>query len=140
MPDGRDPHAPPPRTDRDLRKFGVVMAVAAGVIAAWLLWRGRGFGPWLLGLSALFAVAAWLRPAWLAPLERWWMRLALVLGAVMTRVILSLAFFLVVTPIGLVMRMLGRDGLRRQWPPEAADSYWIPTEPDGPGTRPEKPY
>lgn len=54
-----------------------------------------------------------------------WMAFALVLGHAMTRVILAAVFFLLVTPIGLLMRLVGRDPMRRTWDP-GAESYWIP--------------
>jgi len=57
----------------------------------------------------------------------------------MTRVILSLTFYLVLTPMGLIMKIFGRDPLNRRFD-ESAKSYWVPVDPDGPTSRPDKPY
>lgn len=88
---------------KQLVSFGVIMAVAA-----------LFFG-WLYSLMILtvigvaFALAAIAAPRALVPLYRPWMRLAEGLGWINTRILLSLIFYLVVTPIGLVMRLLGRS-------------------------------
>ena len=54
-------------------------------------------------------------------------------------VILSITYFLVMVPTGLVFRLMGKDLLQKKLDPDA-DSYWIDAEADGPWTRPEKPY
>ncbi|HEX9161166.1 MAG TPA: SxtJ family membrane protein, partial [Thermoanaerobaculia bacterium] len=94
-------------------------------LAALRVWR-RGFdeiGISALIAAALFAASALIAPAPLAPVYRWWMHLAEALAWVNTRVLLIIIFYLVVTPVGLVMR------LARRAPLDTAkkDSYW--TEP-----------
>lgn len=102
--------------------FGLTMAVALALIALVRIWR-RGFGEiavFLLITAALFALMAFLAPYTLAPIHRWWMRLAEALGWINTRILLILIFYLVVTPLGLIMRLFRRaplDMARR-------DSYW----------------
>lgn len=63
-------------------------------------------------------------PAVLKPIYSVWMALAVVLGFIMTRVILTIVFYLVVTPIGLIMRAVGRDPLDRKLDSNAS-SYWL---------------
>ncbi len=115
------------------------MLAAFGVLGGVLLWRERAAAPYLLAVAALFGLAGLFVPAALRPVEKAWMKLALVLSAVMTRVILTVAFVLAITPVGLVLRLMGKDllALRRD---STLPSYWTPVEPDGPATRPEKPY
>ena len=113
---------------KQLRRFGVMVGFALLVVVALLAWRGgwtvgagaRGFA---VGGGALiiFGLAA---PRVLLPLYRLWMGLALVLGHVMTRVLLTLVFFLVVTPIGLVRRVARRDPIEKSAEPGLA-TYWI---------------
>lgn len=133
------PARPAGRSDRDLRKFGLVMAGALGVLGGVAAWRGRGAGIVLLVGAALFLVLALLLPRLLGPVERAWMALARVLSVVMTHVILTLFYYLVITPFGLVMRALRRDplGLRAA---RARESFWEPAESAGPGSRSDKPY
>jgi hypothetical protein len=98
---------------RQLVTFGLTMAAALAVLTAVRIWR-RGLDEVAAGaliVAGLFALAAILTPATLAPVYRWWMRLAGILGSINTRVILVLIFFLVVTPLGLLMRLFRRNPL-----------------------------
>jgi len=129
---------------KDLRKFGLVMAGAFAALGAFLWWRGD-FAFWPIislffwGIGGVFLLVALLAPIVLSPLEWVWMKLAHVMGFVMTRVLLSLVYFVAVTPIGLVFRILRKDLLQRKFDANA-ESYWINAEDDGPWTRPDKPY
>ena len=128
-----------PKTDAELRKFGFVMAVPLALLAALTWWRGTWAWPYLGGAAIVFAGLGLAAPRSLAIVERAWMRLAAVLAAVMTRVVLVITFFLVFTPFGLVMRALGRRPLAVTADPNAA-SYWDPVEKDSSYTRADRPY
>ncbi|MGZ5492184.1 MAG: SxtJ family membrane protein [Thermoanaerobaculia bacterium] len=98
---------------RQLVTFGVTMAAALAVLTAVRIWR-RGLDEVAVGtliVAGLFALTAMLNPTTLAPVYRWWMRLAEILGWINTRIILVIIFFLVVTPVGLLMRLLRRNPL-----------------------------
>lgn len=127
----------------DLRKFGRVMAGAFGVVALIIFWRsGWTQTPWVerFGIAAAaFLALSIVWPKALTPIEWAWMKLAMVLNYVMTRVLLTLVFFLAVTPVGLIFKLLGKDLLDRRFDPKAS-TYWVEPEKDGPWTRPEKPY
>jgi len=108
-----------PSPDRD-RSFGLSVGTALLGIAAILLWRGRLRSGAILGVAgALLVVFGYLAPAALKwPSAAWW-RLATILGYVNARIILTVAFVLILTPIGLIWRVIGRDPLarrRRRWP------------------------
>ncbi len=122
-----------------LRKFGFVMAVALGLFGALFVWRGKPWGIYTLYAAGAFLTLGLVVPRILAPIEKGWMALARVLQTVMTAIILTLMFFLVMTPIGLFLRLTGKDLLGMKGDPEI-DSYWVPVEPDGPASRPDKPY
>jgi hypothetical protein len=77
-----------------------------------------------LGLAALFALLALIAPAVLAPLNRLWLRFGLLLHTITTPIILGLVFFLVVTPLGLLARLLGKDFLALRRDSRLA-TYWI---------------
>ena len=128
-----------PKTIRDLRRFGLVMSGAFAVIGGLAAWRGRPAAPALFALAIAFLVLALAWPRLLAPIERGWMKLAEAIGSVMTVVILTLAFILVFTPMGLVLRLLGKDLLGLK-PDRKLQTYWTPVEADGPATRPDKPF
>ena len=65
--------------------------------------------------------------AFLKKLYRGWMRFAVILGTIMTRVLLTLVFVLVVTPIGLILRLVGKDPMHRK-PDPSKETYWIRRE------------
>jgi Saxitoxin biosynthesis operon protein SxtJ len=77
-------------------------------------------------------LAVAIRPAILAPLNRLWFKLGMLLGRVTNPVVMGIIFFLVVTPAAFVLRLMGKDPRRRKFDP-AAPSYWIERKPPGPG-------
>jgi hypothetical protein len=123
-----------------LRTFGLVTgAVFVGLFGLALPWLRRATlprWPWIVAVPLiLLALAA---PGALRGVYRIWMRFGRVLGAVNSRIILAILFFLVITPAGLVMRLLGRDPLARQFDQDAA-SYRLPAEPNEVSSM-EKPF
>jgi hypothetical protein len=111
-----------------VRSFGLTIGALLILVALVVVWRAGwaigGGARWLAGSGAALAFIGLAAPALLRPLYRGWMGFALVLGHVMTRVLLTVVFFLVVTPIGLIRRALGRDPIERSPAPDLA-SYWI---------------
>lgn len=127
-----------------LRSFGWVVGLVLIGIAAFIWWRkgwvATGAVQWLGGIGGVLTVLGLTVPTILLPVYRVWMALAVVLGFVMTRVILSVVFYLIMTPIGLIMRLLGKDPMERTLKPEDS-SYWIKKEyRDDSGARMEKYY
>ncbi len=113
------------------RAFGLTFAVVFGVLAGISLWRGGPTWPYTLTAAGVFALLAAVVPGILAPLNRIWLRFGLLLHKITSPLILGLLFFLVVTPTGLVMRLLGKDLLALKADREAP-SYWIDRRPPGP--------
>ena len=106
------------------RSFGVSVGIVLMLIAAFLAWRGR-MNPAMItgGVGALLLLLGLTAPKLLKwPSAAWW-KLAMALGYVNARGILTIAFVLVLTPIGLIWRLIGRDPLGRRrdsWP------GWVP--------------
>lgn len=113
------------------RAFGWVLAVVFLLIAAAPLLHGGPWRIWSLALAISLAIAAALAPALLAPFNRLWTGLGEVLRRFMTPLILAFIFFVVLTPLGLLMRLIGKDLLRLRLDRNAA-SYWIERQPPGP--------
>ena len=108
----------------ELRRFGLTLAAAFAVLGGLVFWRGHGavaMGLW--GLAGILGLGALLVPSWLGPVERVWMSFALALSKVTTPIFMGIVYFLVILPIGWVMRRLGRDPLA---PPGTDESYWVP--------------
>jgi hypothetical protein len=110
-------------TPRDLRNFGFVMAGALGILGLMLLWKHSHNAVYFLSVAGAFLVFSLILPRALIVLYYPWMAIAFVMGWFMTRVILSAAFFLVFTPIGLALRMFGKDLLDLKLDPDEK-TYW----------------
>jgi hypothetical protein len=103
----------PGSSTAELRKFGLTVGLAFAFlgVVSWL--RGHVVAPRVLwALGAALTVPGLIAPSLLGPVQRTWMALAHALGYVNTRIILSALFYLVVTPIGLMLRLF-RDPLNR---------------------------
>ena len=100
------------------------MAIPLALLAGLGVWRGHTVLPGVLGgLAILLAGLALVAPSLLGPVHRVWMQVADALGWFNTRVLLGLVYFLVMTPTGIVMRLLGRDPLDRRLGDRS--SYWV---------------
>ena len=110
--------------DLDLRKFGLTVGGAFIFLGVLLLLRHRPSYLALCGAGALLMAFGAIWPRALKYVYIAWMALAFALGFVMSNVILTLFFFLLVTPIGLLARLFQKDFLARKCDKRAA-SYWI---------------
>ncbi len=117
---------------KGLRSFGIVVGTIFALIAVFVFWRKSfvlGTAVFTLGaIGSVLVLGGLLIPAALRPVHKVWMSIAIVLGAIMSRVILSLVFYLVVTPIGLLMRLFGKDPITKK-PDPSLETYWIPKDP-----------
>ena len=114
------------------RKFGVPVGIAFALLGLILAWRERVTASQVVGAIGLgLILAALLIPTRLGPVQRAWMGLAMLLSRVTTPILMGVVFFLVITPTGLVMRLLGRNPMVRR---SVGDSYWV-RRPEGVGRR-----
>ncbi len=121
----------------ELRKFSWILGGAFLALGAFAWWRESDLANYLLIPGAVIAVVGTVLPGALRWLFFAWMALGLVLGTIVTSIILTLVFVIAVTPIGLIMRMIGRDPMERKLDPQAA-TYWLPKERNDDRTRLEK--
>lgn len=120
--------AEPIPNNRTLRSFGLLVGGAWGVIGLWpLVFRREPPRLWALGLMAALVGLGLVFPRALRHPYRGWMALGHALGYVNSRILLSLVFYLVVTPMGFVMRLFGKDPMRRRFD-AGATSYRIDRE------------
>jgi len=98
-------------TETDLKLFGVTMGITLIVIAVTMFFGHSFYYPYFAIAGLAFIVFAYAFPIILKPFQKAWMSLAIVLGWVSTRIILSLLYFLVITPIGLIARVAGKSFL-----------------------------
>jgi hypothetical protein len=111
-------------TDAQARKSALVVAAVLLGIAAWNLYRGRTTVVYIFAsIGAALVVAGLFVPAAARVFHVAWMRFAVALGHVNSRVLLTLFYYLAVTPYGVVSRLARRDPLRRRG--EGGESYWV---------------
>ena len=113
------------------RSFGIVFFVVFLLIAFYPLTYGGEIRIWSVITSLIFLVSGLLNSKFLTPLNKLWFRFGIFLGKIISPVIMGIIFFLVVTPIGLIMRLLGKDVLNLKY--NKSKSYWI--EKSGPKSK-----
>tara|TARA_B100001057_G_scaffold49433_1_gene44058 strand:- start:159 stop:542 length:384 start_codon:yes stop_codon:yes gene_type:complete len=104
------------------RNFGIVFFLFFLIIALWPLLGGHELRVWSLGISVIFLTLGIINSKYLSPLNKLWFKFGLLLGSIFAPIVMFLIFFLVVTPIGLFMRILGKDILRLK---KRDKTYWI---------------
>ena len=113
-------HMIPDLDRKGLREFGLTTGIAVVVIFAlflpWILELGTWpIWPWII--AAMLWLLALVRPLWLRPIYRGWMRFGLLASRVMTPLILGIVFFVMIAPMGLVMRLRGKDPMHKALDP-----------------------
>jgi hypothetical protein len=110
------------------RRFGLLLVTACVVVFAFGRWRGAGYNGWLTAALVLLLITIAM-PRILAPVKRLWLRLGGLLHGIVSPVLLAGFYYLAVTPLGLIMQLIGKDPMRRKRSP---GSYWIERKPPGP--------
>jgi hypothetical protein len=113
------------RSSRALRRFGFTVGFVILFLGGILLWRHRGAGWPLVAIGTVLLLVAGLAPLRLKWVHGPWMIVSLALGWVVTRILLTMVFFLVVTPIGLLQRLLGKRLIEIAFDADAV-TYWQP--------------
>ena len=109
------------------RSFGFLFFVVFIAISLWPLKSQEDLRLWALILSLIFLVLGILNSRFLTPLNKLWYKFGIFLGSIVSPVVMGIVFFMVVTPIGLIMRFLGKDLLRVN-KNKIASTYWINRE------------
>ena len=111
----------------DLRKFGLLVGGVFIALGLFFLWREKSWYPILIAIGTPLVLLGAIFPRTLKYVYLVWMGLAFCLGLVVSTILLTLFFYLVFTPMGLLARLAGKDFLSRKLEP-ASDSYWLPRE------------
>lgn len=113
------------------RSFGITFAVVFALIGLFPLLHGGGIRIWALACCAIFAGLALFWPALLAPLNRVWFRFGMLLHKIVNPIVLGLMFFIIITPLALIIRLFGGKLMSLQ-SDKSLPSYWIRRSPPGP--------
>lgn len=101
-------------TRKELRQFGLLVGAVFTVIGLWpLVFRGETLRLWAVGSGGSLIVLGAILPQFLAPFHRGWMGIGHLLGWINTRILLGIVFYALVTPIGFVFRLMGKDRMRQ---------------------------
>ena len=107
----------------DLRNFGITVGIILLIISGFLFWKEKESFQIFFAIGITLFLTAIAIPAVLKPVYWMWMIFAIILGWFMTRVILSLLFYVVFTSIGLTLRFFGKQFLELRWD-KSKESYW----------------
>ena len=105
------------------KSFGIVFFVVFLLISLYPLLNNESIRFWSLIISIIFLVLSIFNSSLLSPLNKLWFKFGILLGKIISPIIMSIIYFLVVTPIGLIMRLLGKDVLNLKY--NDHKSYWI---------------
>ncbi len=127
------------KTEKELKEFGMIMGLVILIITGVLVWKQHPAWYPFFSLAFVFILSGIIYPPSLTLIERWWMKFGMTMGHIMTHIILTLMFFLVMTPIGFLLRLFGKKLLDTQ-PDPSLKTYWKEVPKDGPASRPHLPY
>ena len=105
------------------KSFGIVFFVVFLIIALYPLVNDQNIRLWSLIVSLFFLISGLINLKILTPLNKLWFKFGIFLGKIISPIIMGIIFFLVVTPIGLIMRLIGKDVLNLKY--SGYKSYWI---------------
>jgi len=108
---------------KDLRSFGLAVGGVLAILGGILLYRGKPTAPWFLGVGIFLMTVGLVFPPALKPIQKIWMAFAVIMGWVSSRVVLTLLFYAVVTPVGVVARGFGKTFLDLEID-KTRKSYW----------------
>ena len=106
------------------RSFGLVFFAVFLIVALWPLKHEEDIRLWSLALSIIFFILGILNSKFLTPLNKLWFKFGILLGSIVSPIIMGIVYFLVVTPIGTFMRLLGKDLLKTS-KVKNTPTYWI---------------
>jgi len=115
------------------RSFGFIIAIFFAVVAVSPLLHGGHLRVWAIALGVLLVLCAILRPNLLAPFNRVWQRIGLAMHAVVNPIVMGLVFYGAIVPVGIILKLRGKDLLRLKWAPDHK-SYWLERAPPGPAS------
>ena len=107
------------------RSFGILFCIVFAIIAFWPLINGNPLRLWSISFSIIFLVLGLLNSKLLNPLNMVWIKIGEILGRIIAPVIMAIVYFLVLTPISLLVRLFGKDLIGMKLSNDLKKSYWI---------------
>ena len=118
-----------PADTKQLRSFGLLVGSVFSVIGVWpALFRGEPVRLWAIIVGGLLILLGGILPSVLAPVHKGWMWVGHVLGWINTRILLGIVFYGLITPTGILFRLMGKDTMRQTFAP-GTDTYRVLRKP-----------
>ena len=108
------------------RSFGILFSIVFAIIAFWPTINGNPLRLWSIPISVIFLVLGLLNSKLLNPLNIVWVKFGELLGRIIAPIVMAIIYFIIVTPIGLFMRLIGKDLLNIKF--SKSNTYWIKRE------------
>ena len=108
------------------RSFGIIFFIVFLLISVWPILKGLEIRVWALIIPLIFLLLGLINSNFLTPLNKTWIKFGILLGKIIAPLVMGLIFFLIVTPIGLLLRIFGKDVLNLKF--SKANSYWLKRE------------
>ena len=105
------------------KSFGILFCVVFAIVALWPIMKGGSLRIWPIPISLIFLTLGLLNSKLLNPLNLAWIKFGELLGKIIAPIIMAIIYFIIVTPIGLFMRLIGKDLLNIKFTKD--NSYWI---------------
>ena len=109
------------------RSFGLLFFVVFLIVSLWPLTHEGSIRIWSVIISAVFLILGLINSKLLTPLNLLWFKFGMILGAIVSPIVMGIVFFLVVTPIGLALSIMGKDLLNKKYN-KKKETYWIKRE------------
>ena len=106
------------------RSFGLLFFVVFLIVSLWPLTHEGSIRIWSVIVSAVFLILGLINSRLLTPLNVLWFKFGMILGAIISPIVMGIVFFLVVTPTGFILRIMGKDLLNKKYDKEK-ETYWI---------------
>lgn len=116
---------------KELKEFGITLGVVFAIVGGFLWWQQKDYFIGVFVISGLFLFFGLFLPVLLLPVHKIWMTIAILIGFIVTRVILALLFYFLISPLSMVSRLFGRQFLDLELDTRK-NSYW--------SYRPQKPF
>ena len=111
------------------RSFGIIFFIVFLIIGLWPLKNSENPNLYIIGISGIFLVLGMLNSKILSPLNKAWIKLGELLGTIIAPIVMALVYFIVLTPISLIVRMFGKDLLELKFL-KKRETYWIKRKKD----------
>ena len=106
------------------RNFGLVFFIIFLIVSLWPLTYEGPIRIWTVIISLVFLILGLMNSKLLTPLNKLWFKFGMILGAIISPIVMGIVFFLVVTPTGFILRIMGKDLLNKKYDKEK-ETYWI---------------